>query len=371
MLLKRLKDGNIYKNEFFSHYFFAGILAGIGVGLKLTGAVYAIGLFCMCFFMLGNLIGRLKNTLIFGLGCLLGFFILFSPWAFELWTRFNNPFFPFYNHIFKSPMAELISYADTRYAAKSIGDLVSLPFRLMFENVSMVSEMKLRDCRLAIGLPSLAILAFAPGRFSTDQHTIWRPIFVFTIVAYLSWASLSSIYRYAEMLELMMPLAIIALTLKIFQRSQNKYILAITLIFIGFTRCPDLGRLPHGQNAVLSTIPELPPSSMIVIATLEPIAYVIPSLPPEIPVVSLVNNFMRPGEWRTQLQIKATDRAMSHEGPLWLLTKKSSLEEKYYEGTPIKDMLKEIGLWCTSNCKTIKSGLDSDNLSLCQINKYP
>jgi len=360
-----------FKNKkLISIWFTSGLLGGLAVGLKLTGGVYAIALACMCFSITGHWIARLKNTLILACGGIVGFSVTFLPWGLEMWSRFNNPFFPIFNHIFQSPMTEFISYADTRYATKSIWELVSLPFRLMIENVSVVSEMHLRDWRLALGLPSVAWMAFATSRFSTERSAVWRPLFVFCFVSYVIWASFSSIYRYAETLELMMPLAIVAVTLSIFQKWQKTAVLVVTVILMLTTRCPDLGRLPHGDNAVVSSIPDLPPGSMVIIATLEPVAYVVPSLPPEIPVIALVNNFMRPGAWRTQLQIQATQRAMNHDGPLWLLSKNASADEKFYEGTPVKDMLKEIGLWKGSACKSIQSGLDGDQLTLCKLNKY-
>ena len=345
-----------------------GFLGGAGVGLKLTGGIYAISLALMCLFTSGSFTCRIKYVVFLAFGGLIGFAITFSYWGLEMWSRFGNPLFPLFNNIFKSPMASLYSYADTRFAVKSIWELVSLPYRLMSENF-FVSEMSLRDWRLGLGLPAVTWLAFSPGKNSTEQRKLWLPIFVFCISSYLIWAGLWGIYRYAETLEILLSLCIVSCIFKIIPNWNKIAILLICLIVVDTTKYPEWGRLPHGKPAVLSTIPELPYGSMVVIASLEPISYIVPGLPPEIPVVSLINNFMVPGLGQIKLQSLATERVLNHDGPLWLLAKKSLTEEKYYDGVPINRMLKELGLLKSTDCRKIISGLDAGNIELCQMFK--
>jgi len=363
-----LKDKNSIPIYFNILWFICGFLGGAGVGLKLTGGSYAIGLALMCLSMCGIFKSHLKYFVFLCIGGVIGFIFTFSYWGFEIWSKFGNPLFPIYNNIFKSPMASLQSYVDARYAVKSIWELLSLPYRLMSENW-LVSEMIQRDWRLALGLSGVIWLSFSPVKNLKEQRALWLPIFVFCISSYLIWAGLWGIYRYAETLEIIMSLSIISCVMKIIPNWKNLAVFLVSFIIIITTKYPDWGRLPHGKPAVLSTIPDLPSGSMVVIASVEPISYIVPSLPPEIPVISLINNFMKPGQEDIKLQNLATERVLKHNGSLWLLAKISPNEEKYYDGTPINMMLKELGLLKSTDCKEIISGIDGKNIELCKLFK--
>jgi hypothetical protein len=151
-----LNDKSINPIKIHIIWLICGFLGGAGVGLKLTGEIYAISLALMCLFTSGSFTCRIKYVVFLAFGGLIGFAITFSYWGLEMWSRFGNPLFPLFNNIFKSPMASLHSYADTRFAVKSIWELVSLPYRLMSENF-FVSEMSLRYDRTPADLEKFAI----------------------------------------------------------------------------------------------------------------------------------------------------------------------------------------------------------------------
>ena len=345
----------------------SGFLGGVAVGLKLTGAVYAVALGVMYLFMPGSLLQRIRQTACLGLGGLIGFMLVFAPWGLEMWSRYQNPLFPFFNQWFKSPWAEFSNYAGSPYATQSLWDLASLPWRLMITSTPLVSEFRLQDWRLGLGFPALAWLAFGSLKFRQEQPKFWLPVFVFCSVSYVIWAKLYGIYRYAGVLEVLMPLAIMMAISSIFKKSIFWAIATATGLLLTPTVWPAWGRLPHGESAVVAQIPLLPDNSMVVFATLEPVGYLSPSLPKEVPVVSLINNFMHTDPGKIELQNLATQKVLQHQGPLWLLSQQGFEAEKYYNGKPIATMLNELGLYArTQDCLPIQTGF-TDKLALCRL----
>lgn len=347
--------------------FLSGFLAGIAVGLKLTGAVYAVALGVMYLFMPGSLRQRIRQTAYLGLGGLIGFLLVFSPWGLEMWSRYQNPLFPFFNQWIKSPWAEFSSYAGSPYATQSLWDLVSLPWRLMITSTPLVSEFRLQDWRLGLGFPALAWLTFGSLKSLQERQKFWLPLFVFCVVSYVIWAKLYGIYRYAGVLEVLMPLAIMMAIHSLFKKSTFLAIATATGIILTPTVWPAWGRLPHGQPAVVAQIPQLPENSMVVFATLEPVGYLSPNLPAKVPVISLINNFMHTDPGRIQLQNLATQKVLQHQGPLWLLWHEGFEAEKYYNGKPIALMLTELGFSAqTQNCLPIQTSF-TNKLALCPL----
>ncbi len=345
----------------------SGLLGGLAVGLKLTGAGYAVALGAMYLCMPGSLVQRIRQTAWLGLGGLIGFTLAFAPWALEMWSRFQNPLFPFFNQWFKSPWAEFSSYAATPYATQTVWEMLSLPWRLMWTSAPLVAEFRLQDWRLGLGFPALALLAFGPFQSDEKQKKLWWPLFVFCVVSYVIWAKLYGIYRYAGVLEVLMPVAIVMACISIFKTRKIWAVSLATVVVLTPTVWPNWGRLPHGQAAVVAKMPQLPANAMVIFATLEPVGYLAPNLPPEIPVVSLINNFMHTNPGRIQLQTLATQKVLQHQGPLWLLKQRGFEAEKYYTGKPIAMMLDEIGLTSEShNCLPIQTKF-TDTFMLCPV----
>jgi hypothetical protein len=164
-----------------------------------------------------------------------------------------------------------------------------------------------------------------------------------------------------------MPLAIMMAISSIFKKSIFWAIATATGLLLTPTVWPAWGRLPHGESAVVAQIPLLPDNSMVVFATLEPVGYLSPSLPKEVPVVSLINNFMHTDPGKIELQNLATQKVLQHQGPLWLLSQQGFEAEKYYNGKPIATMLNELGLYArTQDCLPIQTGF-TDKLALCRL----
>lgn len=350
-------------------FVFAGALGGAAVGFKLTAAVYAIGLAAMVLAFPGSAGTRLRRLACLGIGGIGAFLLVFAPWGWYVYQRMDSPIFPYLNNIFKSPYALPIDYKDQHFAKTTLEAIVTLPFRLMVSTTGFVSEPTLRDWRLALGFPALLYLAWRPDSSSVAWHFKWRAVLVFFVVSYVLWAGFHGIYRYAGLLELTASLALVAFAATIRPARALVAVVIASVVVIATAKQPRWWRAPHGAPAVVATLPALPAGSMVVIASLEPLGYVVPNLPPAIPVVSIINNIMIHSMTMPKLQDLGVQRIRAHAGPLWRLTRKSGADEQYYKGTSIDDISLSLGIRTDrSACLGFSTPLDSD-LQFCPITK--
>ena len=354
----------------------AGILGGIAVGLKLTAGTYALGLAVLILALPAQFRIRLKRLAVLGIGGVIGTVISYGPWGYELWCRFGNPFFPYFNNVFISPWAEPSPFSDPRYAADSLWKILATPWRIMKVTSGLVLEMPFRDWRLGLGLPAMLWLAWTTPMLNTRR--IWQALLMMFLTIYFSWLALFGYYRYANFMELIAALAICAIfanSLKLIDSDRLRILAIIALLVAtaGVTNWPAWGRIAHGDMAVSAKIPSLPQDSMVMMATLEPLGFIVPSLPPKVPVISVINNFMNPA-WggHAKLHVLAAQRIAQHKGPLFALVNASQTEEKYYMGIPIAEMLLALGLEVDfKECKSIITPMMVDNVALCGVRRVP
>ena len=352
----------------------AGFLGGLAVGLKLTAGTYAIGLAVLVFSLPAGLLARFKRLAALGFGGAIGATISYGPWGYELWNRFGNPLFPYFNDIFQSPWAEPLRFADNRYIADSLWKFIATPWLIMKENASFVSEMPFRDWRLGLGLPAMLWLAWRSPIGSIRQ--IWRVLLLMFLAIYCVWIIFFGHFRYVSLLELIAAIAIVsffancAIILQT-SRIRNVTLLLMLVILIGSTKWPSWGRVGHGEIAVEARMPNLPNGSMVVIASLEPLAYIVPSLPPDVPVISVANNFMNPA-WGANFKLHsmAAQRVAQHSGPLFALVSLTNQPDRYFMNIEVSDLLLAIGLVVNfADCKPVVGPMSSGTVGVCSVNR--
>ena len=345
----------------------AGVLGGAAVGLKLTAAVYAMGLAAMVLALPGSAGTRLRRLACLGIGGSVAFLLVYAPWGWYVYQRMESPVFPYFNNIFKSPYALAIDYKDPRFAKTTLEAILTLPFRLMSSTTGFVSEATLRDWRLALGFPALLYLAWRPDSSSIACRFKWRAVLAFFVVSYVLWAGFSGIYRYAGLLELTASLAWVACAATIRPARALVAVAIASVVVIATVKQPHWWRIPHGAPAVVATLPALPAGSMVVIATLDPLGYVVPNLPPAIPVISIINNIMIHSRAMPKIQDLGVQRIRAHAGPIWRLTRKNGGDEQYYKGTSIDDISLSLGIRTDRGaCLGFSTPLDSD-LQFCPV----
>lgn len=116
-------------------FFIAGLLAATATSIKLSNAIFMVGL---AFTMLWPLAESRKQWFtrvsLGAAGMILGLVATQGYWSLRLYETMGNPFFPLFNSIFQSPYYPPVDFASIRFRPESWGELLSLPFRLMQPN---------------------------------------------------------------------------------------------------------------------------------------------------------------------------------------------------------------------------------------------
>lgn len=352
----------------------AGLLGGLAVGLKLTAGPYAIGLAVFVMALPASVTVRIQRVAVLAIGGIIGVLAAYGPWGYELWIRYQNPFFPYFNDIFLSPWVEPLRFSDARFFASDAWKFFAIPWLMMRETAGFVTEMPFRDWRIGLGLPALAWFAWTTP--AANARHLWRALLLMFLTTYGLWALLFGYYRYASLLELIAVIAIFSVVVNLsekinFLRVKNLILLATVLLLLGTTKWPSWGRIAHGEMAVIAKIPAIPSDSMVVIASLEPISYVVPNLPADVPVIAMVNNLIRPADGADfRLRQMAVQRVMAHQGHLFALVSMTQQKERYYTGVPIAEMIAAQGLMIDYGaCKPIVGAIINDRLALCVVNR--
>lgn len=370
----------------FAAIILAGLLGGLAVGLKLTASTYSVGLAVLVFMLPTRFWLRVQCVALLGFGGLVGALIAYGPWGYELWHRFGNPFFPYFNDIFQSPWAESVRFADTRYVSDSAAKLLTTPWIIMRETVGYVSEAPFRDWRIGLGLPAFIWLAWRTR--ANAYGKIWLALLLTFLTIYICWISFFGYYRYVSMLEALSALAMVGLSANLFEsRASNSVtsfmsprrqstlahfvMIFFTALIVGTAKWPSWGKVPHGEMVVSAVVPTLPKGSMVMMSSLAPLAFIAPNFPPEIPVVSVINNFLNPF-WgaETMLHRTAAKRLREHQGPLFGLVNRNQTHEIYYMNVPIEEMLAALGLKIDfDDCKPIATKMPEIAPSLCSVRR--
>jgi len=299
----KLSSAPIRKALFLALFF--GVPAGLMMGLKLPAVIYAVGLCGGLLFAGGDWKRGFVLSFAFGLGVLLGCAVTLGPWMVFLQTHFGSPLFPYFNDIFKSPLAPLTSARDIQYAPHSTSDYFTMPF-LFAHSSFRVGEIELRDWRIPILyvlLPLAVLLRLFLNRnrtlesSATPQAT--RYLLASFSLAYVVWLVMFSIYRYAVTLEMITPLLIVLAAGLLPFKMKTRTITAILLLLIVAVSVK-----PGNWNRrdtwldrfVEAGVPNLGNTSdlMILMTGMEPYSHVIPEFPPDVSFVRIQSNFSSP-----------------------------------------------------------------------------
>ncbi|MFA6280291.1 MAG: hypothetical protein WC612_05825 [Bdellovibrionales bacterium] len=354
--------------------FIAGLPAGVMMGFKLPFVIFTVGLCGAMLFVTGAWTRRLCIAFGFGLGVLAGLAIALGPWAWYLQEHYQSPLFPYFNDIFKSPLAPLDSGRDMQFLPTTWSDRLLFPF-IFTITPWRVGEIPWRDLRLPalyVLLPLCALIRLAYGRnkhapdrlvsFYATRYLLWLAILSYTL-----WLFMFAIYRYLIPLEMIAPLLIVVAMGMLPLRPAPRTLLTFyILLAIAVTiQAGDWGRKkPWLDKAISATVPpiENPSQTMILMAGFEPYSHIVPSFPPESAFVRIQSNFSSPEQGKG-INAMMAERIAAHKGVFKLLIP----SYQFFHAAPA---LGHFGLtFLPQKCQAVDDPLFDSKLVLCDVER--
>lgn len=231
----------------FVHISWAGLILGIGVGIKPSIAIFAISLAIVLFVFQATLKKRVFNLVSYGLAGLLGTILSTGFWWWNLWLRFGNPFFPFYNHIFKSPYFTNDVIVWSTFLPKLWWEYLAWPFIFSLDGYR-VNQLQYFDIRFAL-LYATAIayltvfilkkFGWVKCRDINERNLVFdvnlaKLLLLFFITSYVLWIKESATYRFIIPLELLVPLCFLILLERFIQSGNLRIVVAVSAVCLTF-----------------------------------------------------------------------------------------------------------------------------------------
>jgi len=88
----------------------AGLLAGVATAFKLSNGPLVVALPVLWAIGAGPFTARAARIVLGGMSLLAGFAATYGEWGWQLWLRYGNPLYPFYDGLFE-PLRRLVGWA--------------------------------------------------------------------------------------------------------------------------------------------------------------------------------------------------------------------------------------------------------------------
>ncbi len=221
----------------------AGALIGCAVALKLTNAVFALA-FLPALAIAARL--RWRAYIAAGAGLGTGFLLTGGAWFHRVWAEFGNPFFPFFNGIFRSPDYPPVSFKHLRFLPEGFGDALTRIFEIALPVRQVYIESAAPDLRLAavVVLLAAAVLALqflnrsgvSGGAETPPAELLKRQrlmlLSIFWVVALAAWLATSANGRYFLAALLLAGPLLAALLFVVLGRSRRAFVYG-SLVVLG------------------------------------------------------------------------------------------------------------------------------------------
>lgn len=334
LLLRGWQDLGVFSARTLGLVLLSGALMGVGAGLKLTNAVYALAL---CLALLAAPLAPVRRSgvaLLYGCGVVAGVLASAGWWWVMLWQRFGNPLFPQFNQIFHSPLAAPVGVIDAFHLPHNAVEALFWPF-VFFRDFKRIGEIGLRPAIMpvlyAAALVFLAVLLSEriAGRRVAQTAQVARaqpwPAFtpearfllVFGLLAYLGWMKMFSIYRYLVPFELLAPLMLWLLVGRIAARVYAARIGGWLLAIVTVTALPVMtwGHVGWSKTGFAAAFPAFsqPASTIVLIAHGDPpMGWLAAFVPREVRVIALGLGVQEPPAYVARLQATIGSRPGPH-----------------------------------------------------------
>ena len=321
-----------------------GFAVGTAVGLKLPEAIYAFGFAAAVFVLPGSSKRRMTRLLATAVGGVLGVLAFAGFWFIRMYRETGNPLFPYFNQFFHSPLALQSSYRDVRFIPHRWPKRLLYPILFSF-HWKVANDLPFQDIRVGVayvvGIVSAPIALFR----RRESEAVADPVaagalFAFAAVSYTVWVFLFGIYRYILTLEMLAPLLIVgAVGVWPIKRAVQFALAACLLILVAAgTGYHLLGRAPLGDPYIQADLPAIknPARSMILMTGEAPMGYLVPEIPPQIPVLRIDGWMIQPADG-SKLTSQTRSRVAAFKGDLYVIANE-------YEVGRAGDALADYGL---------------------------
>ncbi len=129
----------------------SGLLVGTAVALKLTSSVYALALLVGMVVAIRPRLALLRGLLVYLGSLAAGMALTGGYWMYRLWDVFSNPFFPFFNGIFRAPGFVAEDLLHQRYR-RALADQLLFPFDMAVPIPDVYTETAAPDIRFAVAV---------------------------------------------------------------------------------------------------------------------------------------------------------------------------------------------------------------------------
>jgi hypothetical protein len=268
----------------------AGFLVGLAAGAKPVAGIFAFGLTAVCLAAPGPMFGRALRTVYLWLCLGAGLLLTGGYWMWLMASHYGSPLFPFYNTIFRSPLAPVDrDLAFVRFLPATWMHTLFYPF-FFIRTQDLVAEVPFRDARFAVVFVAIAIVAsLALVRHWQRRATLIEAaeqrlglLILFWLTSYAVWLKAYSYYRYAIPLELLAPAIVIGCTAYAVRDRIAALALMVSVcaLLIGTTKPFDWGRVPWSPSYFGVDRAELAPyAGATVLLWDRPTGYLVPYFP--------------------------------------------------------------------------------------------
>lgn len=347
----------------------AGLAVGAAAGLKMPQGLFAFGFAAALAVLPGTFKRRAARLAAGAAGGIVGVVLFAGYWFLKIYRETGNPLFPYFNQYFRSPLALQASYRDTRFIPHRWPKRLLLP--LLFSlHWQVANDLPFQDIRVGVAYVTgilTAPLAFFRRRDAYVDATAVGAVFAFAGVSYAVWVFLFGIYRYILALEMLAPLLIVGAIgfWPIGKYLQAGLTLLIATVILGTMRYDILERAPLGDPYIQAAVPPIagPRHSMILMTGEAPMGYLVPELPPQIPVLRIDGWLIQPADG-SKLTAATRARVDAFQGDLYVIANE-------YEVGRAGDALADYGLgmrW--TECKLFSTNLGGP-YRFCPLKRLP
>ncbi len=307
----------------------AGVLAGAGVGLKQTVAVFVGGIGLGLLLLPGR---RILHAGAFGAGIAIGILITSGFWLWHLWQTTGNPLFPYFNDWFRSPLAPIGDNRTRHAMPRDVMEALAWPF--VFTRSPWRVDSPVRDPKLMVAyliVPAGILAALWRGAWRDAAGRLGLLLLVTAAATYVAWLVLFSIYRYLIPIEMLAPLLLaVSLRFLLLAERPRRIATAALLLLVLPMQPSNRDRIPWNGAQFAPFVQAAPPEGMDLAGALvmvpgwhpggyRPNAFVIPFFPPQIGFLRIVAHDDPAGLLVTGFEAEIARRIADHPGPRFVL----------------------------------------------------